>query len=214
MITAAQLRAARGLLDWSRSDLSKASKISQETIKNIEHGVFRPQETTEMALIRAFAGQDVQFLDNDGVKKSPSLMTSYEGNSEFRKYVDNFYRSLTFLNKDDVSVCAFGVDDRLFIEALGDYTNVHAERMSKLKGLHFRSIVSNKAAALFPSYIDYRVIPNMPMTVLFGIYGQYFDLTIYGKGLEFPKVAVIKSGIVVEAYRPQFESMWNVGKPL
>ena len=35
MITAAQLRAARGLLDWTRSDLAKAANVSPETIKNI-----------------------------------------------------------------------------------------------------------------------------------------------------------------------------------
>src|SRR5580704_17675732 len=43
MITAAQLRAARGLLDWTRADLAKAANSSPETVKNIEHGTFKPQ---------------------------------------------------------------------------------------------------------------------------------------------------------------------------
>lgn len=215
MITAAQLRAARGLLDWSRGDLAKAAKVSQETIKNIEHGVFRPQDATEEAIIRAFALHDVKFFEDDGVKRSSSLITSYEGTKDFRNYVDNFYNSLSFLEKTDVSVCAAGVDDRLFVAALGDYVSVHADRMSKLKGLHFRSIVNHRDAALFPAYVDYKIVPNMPMSVLFGVYGQYFDLTIYGKDEKvFPKVVVIKSSIVVDAYRSQFESMWDAGTSL
>ena len=214
MITAAQLRAARGLLDWTRSDLAKAASVSPETIKNIEHGTVRPQENTADAITRAFASHDVVFTEDEGVKKSLTLLTSYEGKAEFRKYVDDFYTALSTLEHGDVSVCAAGIDDRRFSDALGDYVAVHAERMSKLKGLHFRSLVSDEGRALFPDYIDYRVVPNMPMTVLFGVYGHYFDLTIYGEGPAFPKVVVIKSKIVVDAYRSQFEAMWNVAKPI
>ncbi len=216
MITAAQLRAARGLLDWSRGDLAKAAKVSQETVKNIEHGIFRPQEVTETALIRAFAAHDVQFTEDDGVKKSSNLITTYTGPAEFQKYVDNFYDILAALDSHgtEVPVCAAGVDDRLFKEALGDRVDFHAARMSKLKNLHFRGLVDRREAALFSGYIEYRVLPQMAMTVLFGLYGQYFDLTIHGSGKEFPQVAVIKSPIAVGAYRAQFESMWNLGKPL
>ena len=62
MITAAQLRAARGLLDWSRSELSKASKVSQETIKNIEHGAYNPQEATLKILFETFSSHGVEFF--------------------------------------------------------------------------------------------------------------------------------------------------------
>jgi len=214
MITAAQLRAARGLLDWTRNDLAQAASVSPETIKNIEHGTFRPQETTADAIVKAFSAHDVAFTEDEGVKKSLTLMTSYKGKSEFRKYVDDFYTALLKMEGKEALVCAAGIDDRRFSDALGDYVNVHAERMSKLKNLHFKSLVSDKSGALFPAYIEYRVLPNMPMTVLFGIYGNFFDLTIYGEGPEFPKVVVIKSQIVVDAYRSQFDAMWNNAKPV
>jgi DNA-binding XRE family transcriptional regulator len=214
MLTAAQLRAARGLLDWTRSDLAKAANISPETIKNIEHGTFRPQENTADAILKAFAAHDVQFLENEGVKKAPTLLTSYEGQADFRRYIDDFYAKISALctSNEPVTVCAAGVDDRLFMNALGDYSKQHAERMAKFKNLKFRSLVSEKEAALFPGYIDYRLVTDMPMTVLFGIYGQYFDLTIHGTGPALPKVVVIKSDIVVNAYKSQFEAMWNTAK--
>ncbi|MCR6644920.1 MAG: helix-turn-helix domain-containing protein [Terricaulis sp.] len=38
MITAGQIRAARGLLDWSQQDLAGATKLSVQTIKRMEGG--------------------------------------------------------------------------------------------------------------------------------------------------------------------------------
>src|ERR1700733_10428392 len=63
IITAAQLRAARGLLDWTRTDLAKAANISPETVKNIEHGTFRPQEQTAEAIVKCFRDRHVEFID-------------------------------------------------------------------------------------------------------------------------------------------------------
>jgi DNA-binding XRE family transcriptional regulator len=141
MITAAQLRAARGLLDWSRSDLSKASKVSQETIKNIEHGVFRPQETTEQAIIRAFAAQGVEFTENDGVRKPVNTIINYEGKEDFKKYADDVYQAL-LQDPSDRTICVLGNSDENFVTALGNYANVHLDRMKKLEGLKFRALMA------------------------------------------------------------------------
>jgi transcriptional regulator with XRE-family HTH domain len=58
-----QLRAARGLLDWSRAELSEASGLSPETIKNIEHGTFKPEAETIDKILRAFHYKGVEFID-------------------------------------------------------------------------------------------------------------------------------------------------------
>ncbi len=62
VFTASQLRAARSMLDWSRSDLAKEAKISAETIKNIEHGVYIPQKSTMETLVTTFARRGIQFV--------------------------------------------------------------------------------------------------------------------------------------------------------
>jgi len=63
MITPEQLRAARGLLDWTRTELAKAANLSPETIKNVEHGTFRPSEPTCESLLHTFARHNVEFLN-------------------------------------------------------------------------------------------------------------------------------------------------------
>lgn len=45
MLTAGQVRAARGLLDWSQSKLATATKLSVQTIKRME-GVRGPEGST------------------------------------------------------------------------------------------------------------------------------------------------------------------------
>src|SRR5271154_50774 len=91
MITAAQLRAARGLLDWTRTDLAKAANISPETVKNIEHGTFRPQEQTADAIVKAFGAHDVEFTDDEGVRRHKDTVTKYEGTDGFKKFMDDVY---------------------------------------------------------------------------------------------------------------------------
>ena len=66
MITAAQIRAARGLLDWKRHQLSKASGVPHSTIAD-----FEKERTSSMLtenagkLIEAFAKEGVEFTDAD-----------------------------------------------------------------------------------------------------------------------------------------------------
>ncbi len=57
-----QLRAARGLLGWSRNELAKKAGTSAETIKNIEHKIYEPKEETTKALIDTLSRQGIEFV--------------------------------------------------------------------------------------------------------------------------------------------------------
>lgn len=65
MLTSAQIRAARGLLDWSQKDLAEATKLSVQTIKRME-GDRGPEASTEanvQAVRRALEVAGVIFLE-------------------------------------------------------------------------------------------------------------------------------------------------------
>ncbi len=65
MLTSAQIRAARALLDWSQKILSEKSKLSVPTIKRME-GAMGPERSTEAnveAVRRALESAGVIFLD-------------------------------------------------------------------------------------------------------------------------------------------------------
>ncbi len=65
MLIAAQIRAARALLDWSQRQLAEKSKLSVPTIKRME-GSMGPERSTEAnveAVRRALEGAGIVFLD-------------------------------------------------------------------------------------------------------------------------------------------------------
>jgi transcriptional regulator with XRE-family HTH domain len=66
MITAAQCRAARGLLDWSQHDLAKAAGVGVITVHQLEAGLRQPRRATLDVIRRAFEAAGIEFIDENG----------------------------------------------------------------------------------------------------------------------------------------------------
>jgi transcriptional regulator with XRE-family HTH domain len=64
-ISAAQLRAARGLLGWSQSDLADAAKIGRATIADFESGKRDPYARTLDELRSALEAAGVEFTNGE-----------------------------------------------------------------------------------------------------------------------------------------------------
>jgi len=207
MITAAQLRAARGLLDWTRTELAEAAKISPETVKNIEHGVFRPQEETAERIVRAFAERDVVFTDDEGVKIRRDAITRYEGSTGFRKFMDDLYQEA---KKGNADICVSGVDEAEFIKHLGaDFVDAHVKRMTDLHGSKVRCLIRDEDSNVFcSSYNDYRWVPSVTFSAVpFYVFGNNFAVVNFDK--DSVMVISIASEPVSKAYRKQFEIIWK-----
>jgi DNA-binding XRE family transcriptional regulator len=68
MLSRAQCRAARGLLDISQSELAKESHIALRTILDFERGSRKPLRQTLLVIKYAFEEQGVEFIDQEGVR--------------------------------------------------------------------------------------------------------------------------------------------------
>ena len=68
MITAAQLKAARSLLEWNQNQLAEASRVAISTIKNIESrsGSLRGNAQSIWKLEAAIKDAGVVFIDENG----------------------------------------------------------------------------------------------------------------------------------------------------
>jgi transcriptional regulator with XRE-family HTH domain len=66
MVTAAQCRAARGLLDWSQQDLADHAELGIVTVRQIESGLTEPRRATLTVLKQAFERAGVEFIDENG----------------------------------------------------------------------------------------------------------------------------------------------------
>ena len=67
----AQSRAARGLLNWTQSDLKERSGIAKKTIVDFERGTTKPYKRTLTAIIATFEAAGIEFI-NRGVRKRAS----------------------------------------------------------------------------------------------------------------------------------------------
>jgi DNA-binding XRE family transcriptional regulator len=213
MITAAQLRAARGLLDWTRTDLAKAAGVSPETIKNIEHGTFRPQESTADAIIRAFATHDVKFTENEGVQKSRDVVTVLEGLEDFKSFMDELYRTaqLTSSLNGEKPIYVCNVDNQLFKKYLKDYATLHIERMMKIEDLEIKALSGHidRTHVIGANYLKYRFVPeSQALFAPFYVFGDKLSMINFNVE-NAPRIISINSEPVAKSYREQFEVIWG-----
>ena len=66
MVTPAQCRAARGLLDWSQQDLASQAGVGIVTVRQLEAGVNEPRRSTLEVVRQAFERAGVEFIDQNG----------------------------------------------------------------------------------------------------------------------------------------------------
>jgi transcriptional regulator with XRE-family HTH domain len=75
--SAAQIRAARGLLGWSRAELASRARMSTKTVQQIEDGIVNPKASTLEALGLALMQGGALFLapsgdGGEGVRRAPA----------------------------------------------------------------------------------------------------------------------------------------------
>lgn len=74
LLTNGILRSARGLVDWSATDLAKRSSVSIDTIRSFESGRTKSLTATNQEAIRvAFVEAGVQFLESGDVATGPGV---------------------------------------------------------------------------------------------------------------------------------------------
>ena len=66
MITSAQCRAARGLLDWRQQELADRARVGVVTVRQVEVGLTEPRRATLGVISRALEGVGVEFIDENG----------------------------------------------------------------------------------------------------------------------------------------------------
>lgn len=73
-LSSAQSRAARGLLNWSQTQLANASNLSESTIRDFEKGRRIPAINNLAAIKRALEGAGVQFLEHGEVSAGAGVV--------------------------------------------------------------------------------------------------------------------------------------------
>jgi len=66
MISSAQCRAARGLLDWSQQELAERAGVGVVTVRQLEAGTHQPRRSTLEVVRRCLESGGVEFIEENG----------------------------------------------------------------------------------------------------------------------------------------------------
>ncbi|HAX91042.1 MAG TPA: hypothetical protein DCY07_02390 [Rhodospirillaceae bacterium] len=213
-IKARQLKAARVLLDWSQEDLARTSGISIATIRRLEVGFISPRGKTMASVRRALEDAGLEFIDPDGVRRRPEDIVVYQGPDGLMAFLDDVYE---FSRKKGGEIVTLYASEKPFLKVLNPSEDrVHIDRMTQIKSnISFKCILKETPTKLdCAAYCEYRHLSKHYVnSVPFYVYGDKFASILFDADPS-PKIIVIRSSQMAEAYRQQFHSMWDKATPL
>ncbi len=209
-ITTAQIRAARGLLNWNQSELADRTGISATTIGTIEKGVTHPREDTIHAIQRVLEKSGVEFLGDYGVRLRALDIQTFTGQKGFHDFYDDVYETL---KENPGEVVVSNVDERDFVKWLGAFKDTHIDRMKLLKDVTYRILIRNGDDFTPASaYAKYRWMPqDLFASVPFYVYGTKTAILLFGAE---PRIICMMYPEISAAYRLQFDDIWNRSSPI
>ncbi|MDD3182228.1 MAG: helix-turn-helix transcriptional regulator [Alphaproteobacteria bacterium] len=206
IISAAQLRAARGLLDWTRSELAKASGLSAETIKNIEHGVYAPQESTIAAIVNCFSDNNIEFTNDEGVRRKHYQVQVLRGHTGYKQFLDHIY---AVMKENGGIIRQFNQSDGNCLPHAEDYAAFHLERMSKLRNIDAQVLTFCDDHAFPAPYCQYRWLDQSAEILMpYYVYNQFIEIPIH-KDDQHIELITIHSPQLAARFIEQFEAHWR-----
>ncbi len=204
-ITTAQIRGARGILNWSQSDLSERTGISATSIGAIENGSTTPRASTITTIQKAFEDGGIEFIGLEGMRLKSGDVRVFKGQQGLIDFYDDIYDTIKDFSGD---ILVSNVDERLFVKALGDYAAIHIERIKELKDLRYKILIREGDDYTPASgYAEYKRIPKeLFASVPFYVYKNKLAIMLFDGEVT---VIVLEYSAIAHAYRVQFADMWE-----
>jgi DNA-binding XRE family transcriptional regulator len=206
-ITPNQIRAARGLLDWTVAHLAAQVGVGTTMISAIETGRSKGSLTVLSNIIKVFELAGVEITVDGGVRPLQNRVIIYRGQDDFRRFFDDvYYVASTHENPD---ICVTSTDEAIYDYWLSDYLDTHVQRILSLHPLKMRVLINeNDTNPASEDYCIYRRVPE----------AEFFDISIYLYGdksgfVEFFEndvvVTVVENPTVTKALRRLFNFSWE-----
>ena len=210
MISTGQIRAARGLLNWTQGELSKRTGISTTSIGAIESGDTQPRASTLELFQKAFEEAGVEFFPGDGVRKHSGYIKVLQGREGFLEFYEDIYREA---QAGAAEFLVNNVDEKQFLKWGEPIVEQHTKRMEELGNITYKLLVKKGDLNIVSaSYAEYRWLPeHLFASVSFYLYGKKLAFILFDTE---PLVCILDFPSIAKAYRLQFEVFWNMASPV
>lgn len=204
MISTRQIRAARGLLQWSGKELAERVGVTQATLSKIESDLVQPQERTLAKIAELLDMHGVEFLEGDGVKMRQQEVRVFSGKAGYRQFLDHVFQTL----KNGGRIRQFNLSDSSNLSFVDDYGQAHLDRMKHVDDLDAK-VLTQEGDMHFPaSYCTYRWISKEDADMApFYLYNDCLVLPMYESTHKREWIS-INSKLLAERYVKQFDKFW------
>ena len=212
-ITTAQIRGARGILNWSQSDLSERTGISATSLGSIESGNSVPRAHTLEKIKNSFESAGIEFLGLDGVRLQSNYIRVLTGKEGFKEYLDDLYDTIIKYGTKDkpVEIYLSNVVHSRWPKFAGEeFWKMHVRRMAEAKDLILSKIITKYGDRDFPAneYAEYRWMKG-DMSCDQSFFSYHDKLVLLDFEKKDVSVTIIHHKEFAEGYRNLFKATWN-----
>lgn len=214
-ITTAQMRGARGLLNWSQSELSRRTGISTTSIGNIEAGNTQPRESTLKLIRQAFENSGIEFIGTEGMRKRSDHIVKLSGSDGFSEFLDDVYNTAVEhgTKANPLKVYLSNVLHANWVKWMGeDKWRNHTTRMTKDREIMDVRIIVKEGDTNFPAkdYSKYKWIPESIFNDQ-SFYSYHDRLAFLNFESDNVEILIIRQMEFAQGYRALFEIAWEHG---
>lgn len=206
LLECSQIRAARALLNWSQSDLARASHIANSSIKNVENENTTARRETLEQIRTAFESNGVEFLPGSGVKLKTDCVTTVYGKTATTVLFDSIYT--TAHASRDREVLVLGLDEAFAVQYDGLARVEQHYRRMKSAGITQKILTNEGTTEFLGDVSSYRLLPRerFGRTVPVYIYG---DKVATYTGTLRRRTIITEDRAVADMQRAVFQSLWS-----
>lgn len=204
-----QIRAARGLCNWTVTDLGKLIGVAPTTISAIETGRSAGSLEVLTNIFYAFQAANVELTEDGGVRPKQEQIYTLTGQDNFLRFFDSMYEDVEKAKE----LYACNIDEELFDKWLGKVSDDHIRRMQAIEGLYCLTLVE-EGKNYFPcdGYTEYRwVKKDFFDAAPFYTFGEKVAILLFEDDVT---IIVIQHPDVARAYKKQFFMAWENALPI
>ncbi len=201
------------LAGMNQDELASAAGIARPSLTKILNNEAVARDATLKSIRQALEARNIEFTADQGVRVRPEGIEILNGRDGLIALMEDIYDSCRRGIAGEVILAGAPEDD--FVRILGDYDATYLANMSAVPGLKMRTLIQEGDMNFVSSaYTEYRWVPKQQFQpVPFYAYAEKLAIVVF-QADPSPRILMIESKAISEAYRRQFESMWTLSKPV
>lgn len=197
----------------NQDELASAVGIARPTVTKILNDDAVAKDATLKRIRQVLESRNIEFTSNQGVRFRPEGIEILNGRDGLISLMEDIYDCCRRGIAGEVILAGAPEDD--FVRILGDYDAIYLANMSSVPGLKMRTLIrEGDMNFVSGAYTEYRWVPkDQFQPVPFYAYAEKLAIVAF-QADPSPRILMIESKAISEAYRRQFESMWILSKPV